>query len=213
MAQVVPDVARFELKYRTTDDVVENVYYARISGGAWDETNLDAVEAVFENWETVTANLYRGDQVELFEIIATDLSSLFGVRKAYSISPPVAGALADTMPANSTIAVKASIGRRGRGTSGRSFWVGLAQGQLASMDQLSAAAAGNIVGALNTLRTAVAAVTPVEGLCVPHFVVGGSRPPTVIADIITEYLLSDFYMDSQRDRLPGHKKHKTYPIA
>lgn len=207
MAQVVPAVARFEMRYRNLDSTFENVYYARTSDAIWDEPSLDAVEAAMENWESTVASLDRGNQYSLYEIVATDLTSLFGIRKAYAVTP-IVGTLANSLPANVTIALKADIGRRGRGTAGRTFWIGMAEGQLNGPDQISSAVATALVGDMNALRDAVAAITPIEGLCIPHFIVAGVRPPSVQADIIVQYLLSDFYIDSQRDRLPGHKKHK-----
>lgn len=212
MAQVVPAVARFELRYRNVDTTMENVFYARTSSLTWDEAQLDSVEAAFEAWETSTASPLRNDIVSLYEIVATDLTSLFGIRKSYAVSPVITGTLANPLPANVTVSVKASIGRRGRGTNGRHFWIGLAEGQTAG-DSIATLAANGIVSALNTIKDTIAGLAPIEGLCVPHFVVGGVRPPSVLADIIAEYLLSDYYLDSQRDRLPGHKKHKRFPVA
>jgi hypothetical protein len=68
--------------------------------------------------------------------------------------------------------------------------------------------ADEIVAALNTLRTDIGAVTGSDGLCIPHFVVDKIRPPTVGNSLVVSYSYSDLYIDSQRDRLPFHKKHK-----
>lgn len=212
MAQVVPAVCRFELKYRTLDTTMENVFYARTSDAIWSETSIDDVSEAIQTWETDHAQPIRASGYGLYEIVATDLTSLFGIRKAYSFVP-IVGALADPMPANVCIAVKADIGRRGRGTAGRTFWLGLAQSQMESVDSIGTISGGLIVSALNALKDAVAGITPIEGLCVPHFVVGGVRPPSVQADIVVQYILSDFTTDSMRDRLPNHKKHKRPPVA
>jgi hypothetical protein len=192
---------------------MENVYYARTSSTTWDEATLDLCEEAFALWETGTASSFRSDGVQLYEIVATDLTNLFGIRKSYDISPVVVGALANPLPNNVTVALKADIGRRGRGTAGRSFWIGLSEGQTTGPDQLAPIAATNLIATMDALVAAIAGVTPVEGMCIPHFVVDHVRPPSVLADIIVKYTLSDFYLDSQRDRLPGHKKHKRYPIA
>jgi hypothetical protein len=193
---------------------MENVFYVKISDDTWDQATMDAVVDEFTGWEDTNGSLMRNDQTSLYEVIATDLTSLFGIRKAYAVSPVITGALPNALPPNVTIACKADIGRRGRGTAGRVFWIGLAEGQiLTEGDQIGSASAGLIISGLNTLRDAVAAVTPVEGICIPHFVVSGLRPPSVSADIVVQYLMSDFTLDSQRDRLPGHKKHKRLPVA
>lgn len=212
MAQVVPAVARFELRYQLPDNVVENVYYVRTSESIWSEASMDAVEAAFESWETSTASALRNDACSLFEIVATDLTSLFGLRKSYPVTPPITGTLANPSPANVTIAIKADIGRRGRGVSGRTFWVGMADGQTDG-NTIGVVDLNLIVTALNTLNSNIAAIAPIECMCIPHFVVGGVRPPSVLADCITQYLASDVFVDSQRDRLPNHKKHKRQPVA
>jgi len=213
MSQVVPAVARFEMRYRSSDTTMENVFYVRTSASTWDEATLDDVETAMRLWETSTASSFRSDGVGLYEIVATDLTSLFGIRKSYDISPVVTGALANPLPNNVTVALKADIGRRGRGTAGRSFWIGLSEGQTVGPDQIAPIAANNLISSMDSLLADVAGVVPVEGMCIPHFVVDHVRPPSVLADIIVKYTLSDFYLDSQRDRLPGHKKHKRYPIA
>lgn len=213
MAQVVPAVARFEMRYKTSDNTMENVYYVRTSSLTWTEEQLDDVEAALLSWETTDAKDLRSSAVSLYEIVATDLTSLFGIRKAYDVSPVVTGTLDHPLPMNATIAAKADIGRRGRGTAGRTFWIGLSEDQLAGADQISNTAADEILSALNVLVATIAAIPPLEGMCIPHFEVNHEKPPSVQADIIVKYLFSDFFLDSQRDRLPGHKKHKRYPIA
>jgi hypothetical protein len=191
---------------------MENVYYVRTSSLTWDDATLDLVEAAMVDWETTDASDLRADSVALYEVVATDLTSLFGIRKAYDVSPEVVGSLAGPLPANATIAAKADIGRRGRGTAGRTYWIGLSAGQISTTgDQILPLAADEILSALNVLVSTIAGLAPIEGMCIPHFVVDHVRPPTVLADIIVKYVLSDFYLDSQRDRLPNHKKrHKIH---
>ncbi len=206
--QVAPKVARFEMKFQNSDTQMENVFHARATAASWDATTLDAVEAAFVSWFSSTAYQYVNDQVNLYEMIATDLTSLSGLRRVYPISPPLDGNISSApQPANATFAVKANIGTRGRGQNGRVFWISLSDDQT-NQDQLNKTNADEIVTALNTLRTSIAAVTGCDGLCIPHFVVGGVRPPSVGNSLVTSFSYSDLYIDSQRDRLPFHKKHK-----
>ncbi len=206
--QVAPKVARFELKFQTADTLLENVFHARATAGSWDSTTMDAVEAAFVSWFTTTAYQYVNDTMSMYEVIATDLTSLAGIRRVYPISPPVDGNLSsDPLPANATFAVKTNIGTRGRGQNGRTFWPSLSGNQV-TLDQLNKTNADEIVAALNTLRTSIASVSGCDGLCIPHFVVAGVRPPSVGNSLVTSYSYSDLYVDSQRDRLPFHKKHK-----
>lgn len=206
--QVAPKVARIELKYNIPENVIENVFHARSTAGNWDGTVMDAVEAAFLSWFTTTAYQYNSNELSLFEIIVTDLTSLSGLRKVYPIVPPVDGNIsAGLLPGNDTFAIKANIGTRGKGQNGRVFWPSLCTDQV-SFQKVNKTNADEMVTALNTLRTSIASVTGCDGLCIPHFVVGGIRPPTVSNSLVISYSYSDLYVDSQRDRLPFHKKHK-----
>ena len=206
--QVAQKVARFELRYTVPENTVMNVFHARSTASSWAEATLDAVEAEFLSWFTGSASLLLSDQLALYEIVATDLTSLAGIRKVYPIQPPVDGnSNAEYLPANVTFAVKANIGTRGKGQSGRVFWPALVDTQVTNQE-MQKSAADDIVTSLNALRTGIAGVTGCDGLCVPHFVVGGSRPPLATNSLILSYSYSDLVLDSQRDRLPAHKKHK-----
>jgi len=142
------------------------------------------------------------------EILLTSLVSITGPRRSIPRSPATPGADVDkALPANATIAVKADIGTRGRGTAGRVFWIGLSEGQC-SGNTLAGAAATAIVAALEQLRTDVEGLTNFEGLCVPHMVVGGVRPNPASSTLIQQFVLTDLSMDSQKNRLPFHKKKK-----
>jgi hypothetical protein len=147
------------------------------------------------------------------EVVMTGLNSLADPRKSYPIEPPIGGSDASAeLPANVTVAIKEDVGHRGRGLAGRVFWVGLASGSTVG-DLLTNAAGVALIMAMDNLKANIALVPGVEGICVPHLVVGGVRPPTATSDLVTTFLLTDNTLDSQRDRLPGHKKHKRPPVA
>jgi hypothetical protein len=209
MAQVAPGIARFELKMRVPDNIIENVFHVRkTSLGLWTEAELDAAKAAFVTWFTTYYSTRLSDQLGLFEIVATDLTSLFGIRKVYGVSPALLGGLTgEYLPANVTFALKASIAKRGRGTSGRIFWASIVDSQIVNQ-QLDSTEAGLFIGIMGQLITAMAALAGMDGLVVPHFMVGGAHPPSVTADKVVSYSYSDLWLDSQRDRLPAHKKHK-----
>lgn len=209
MAQVAPGIARVELRYAIPENNIENVFYARTTSlGLWSQADMDALEAAFVTWFTTYGSNYMSNELSLTTVLITDLTSLSGIRKTYPIEPPLIGNEgAGYLPANVTFALKAGTGKRGRGTNGRMFWPGLCTSQV-SLEQMQKVQADDIVVALGHLVAAIAAVPGCAGLCVPHFVVGGVRPPVVQSDLIVAYTYSDLYLDSQRDRLPFHKKHK-----
>lgn len=208
MGQVVPKVARFELHYLVAGEKMMNVFHVRATTTSWAEADLDACEAAFESWFSTTASQYLNDSLFFYEVLATDLTNLSGIRKIYPIDPPLQGNMNnELLPANVTFAIKANIGTRGRGTAGRTFWPALGDTQVTN-ESMQGAAANLIRTAMNTLITDIGAVTNVDSLVVPHFVVGGVRPPSVSASDVISYNYTDLTLDSQRLRLPNHKKHR-----
>ena len=209
MAQVAPGIARWELKYVVPNNFIENVFHVRKTSLAlWSESEMDAVEAAFVTWFTTYFSTVLSDQLSMFEIIGTDLTSLAGIRKAYGIDPALDGNLnAEYLPANVTFALKADIGKRGRGTSGRIFWPSIVDTQVVN-NALDLTVAGSFITVMGHLITAMQGVAGMDGLVVAHFVVGGARPPSVAGSPVIKYAYSDLWLDSQRDRLPEHKKHK-----
>lgn len=208
VGQVVPGVVRAEMKYQIPDNTCENVFHVARGLTFWTESEMDALEVVLHNWFTGTASADLSDQLGLYEILLTDLTSLHGIRKTYAISPAALGGLSgEYLPGNVTFAIKASTAIRGRGTNGRVYWPALTAPQVVNQ-QMNSGSATSIVNDLNALRVAVAGLGGGTELVVPHFVVGGIRPPSVGYDAVVNYAYSDLWLDAQRDRLPFHKKHK-----
>jgi|SRR5690349_13031395 len=195
------------VKYHMDGELAENVFHAKATG-VIDETAINDLHSVFLTWLNGTWDTIASEDWTADEIIITDQSSLAGLRRDFPISPPIVGLVASPgAAANSTLAVHASIGRRGRGINGRTFWIGLAENQT-DKDHVIAATGTAIVAALNDLATAVASTVGWEGLAIPHLVVAGVRPPVAQSDVVVDYSLADLVLDSQRDRLPGHRRRK-----
>jgi hypothetical protein len=190
----------------------ETVFHVRATGPIT-LTLLDTLASLIEAWVTSDWKPNAAVDWVATELVLTGLNSLFDPRKSYPISPAVAGADATgAMPANCTIALKEDIGRRGRGVAGRWFWVGLAKG-MCSDNLCNSGVVTALLTALNNLANTIASTAGFEGICVPHLVVNHLRPPVATSDVITGFLASDDALDSQKDRLPFHKKHKHFPAV
>jgi hypothetical protein len=112
------------------------------------------------------------------------------------------------MPANVTIALKLVIGERGRGKSGRLYWIGLTEDQCVG-DTVETSTATALEAAGEALRTGIEALgLPWGNLVVPHLKIGDTRPTPATKSVVESIALTDNVLDSQRDRLPFHKKHK-----
>jgi hypothetical protein len=93
------------------------------------------------------------------------------------------------------------------------FWVGFTQTQV-DQNIVAAGDAANIVAALEQLRTNVEGLANFEGLCVPHMTVDGLQPNPASSSLIQRFTATDNSVDSQKNRLPFHKKKKrnTLPV-
>jgi hypothetical protein len=173
----------------------------------WDLAGLQELAEAFATWRDSDAAPLQSDQLNLNQIIATDLTSLDGRRFVLNLDNLPGELVSPAMPNNVTIAFKADSGKRGRGVNGRTFVVGLTEDQCAG-DTCVSATAVDWITALNNLIGVVAALTGSPELVVLHRIVDGVILTEQTWDAIQTYSGADIYLDSQRDRLPGHKKHK-----
>src|SRR6266545_2039079 len=188
-------------------DIFENVFFVH-KATAWDATTLSELVNAFVSWESDTGSAERGDQVTLVRVTATDLTSLTTDRVDAQLETPVPGQrTSPVLPSNVTLAIKKNIGSRGKGRNGRIFWIGLTEDAVEQNAILEARA--------NLLITALAALEPVVQAAVSgtlvgiiHTVIDGVPQPDAPFSHTQNYAITDFIVDSQRDRLPGHKRHK-----
>lgn len=208
--QPIPNTAQVDMKYLVNGEGVENVYHV-LSDDGWNASTLSDLADVMTTWENAAPNSNRSAACSLIEVICTDLTSLDAARFVKAVNPPIAGQLvSDALPNNATFAVKANIGSRGRGRSGRSFWVGLAESQI-DLGHMDTASADDIVIAMNDLIDAIVAGSSAWTLVVAHRVADGVPLPVGTTSPILAYSYSDLSIDSQRDRLPNHKRHRRTP--
>lgn len=207
--QPVRGVVTVRLRYRLDFENVENVYHVSHSSlDPWPLADMEDIASTFEGWEDTSAKSERGANCQLEEIIVVDETSLTTQRVTRGVSPPIVGTHGgDSLPNNATLAVKADINNRGRGKSGRTFWIGLTEGQVTA-NTINTTNRDNIVNALNALRASVVALDPGYDMVTVHRVINGIRPAEADYSVIAAYSASDTTMDSQRTRLPGHKRRR-----
>jgi hypothetical protein len=203
--QDVTETVQIEIRYVMDQNNAANVLHAKYTG-AVSLSDFDNLENAIAAWLTASWAPVASSMWEVNQIILTDLNSLNGPRKSYPISPPIQGTdTAQAMPANATLAVKADVGRRGRGLAGRIFFIGLSEAAVQGNEVVSTGVA-SILTIYNTLNADIAALPPFDGLAVPHRTVGGAHPNPASSDTVTNFLVTDNLIDSQKDRLPFHKK-------
>jgi len=209
--QNIDHTCRVELRFLNGDTNAQNVIHVSYDGSV-SLADLDTLEAFLVTWLTDEWAAQAAPSWFASEVVITDENSLSGPRKSYGLGTDIVGTqVGDALPANCTIALKEVIGTRGRGKSGRIFWVGLAEAQVTG-DAINPSVATALEAAGEALRTGIEGLgLPWGNLVVPHLVVGGVRPSTADKSIVESIALTDNVMDSQRDRLPFHMRHKKKP--
>jgi len=209
MNQPAVGVLQVKMQYLYDGEKVENDYHVHHgSSTPWPIADIEDLLSVFENWEDTTASVARPSSAVLVNMIATDLTSLNALRTSRAVVPQIAGAIGtDSLPNNATIAVHFDTGNRGRGQSGRQFWIGLAEGQV-NANTITTAARDAILNALAALRTAIETLDPAYRLVVVHRVVNGVRPSVAGTTNVLGFDMADLTIDSQYARLPNHKRRK-----
>jgi hypothetical protein len=156
-------------------------------------------------WRTNMKPLLPQD-VTLQEILATDLTSLQGLRRSVPVSVDNQGARAVPMlPLNVTKAVELFTGNRGRGVNGHFYWPALCEDQVAG-DNVAGAHLAAMQAALQALIIAVPGTIPTAVLTVLSRYLGGVKRANGIGRAVTSAECPNTYCDTQKDRLPGHKR-------
>lgn len=201
------NVLQVVMVYSSGDDLMENVYYVHKNTN-WSESDINDMLTIFSTWESTVAADERSQETSLVRMTGTDITSLTGRRVDLPLVAPIPGQEASpVLPANVTFAVKANIGERGKGRNGRKFWIGLAENMVVE-NAVDETRAGDIQTDLNDLISAVNAGPPAASLGIIHTVSNGVPVEPASFSPILSFSYTDLNIDSQRDRLPGHKRHK-----
>lgn len=207
--QPVPNCATLVIKYQNTEgEKAQNDYMFEFAAPPTAANLHDLVEAAQTEWELSIAAQTSRDW-SFYEAEARSEDGVILLKDIRRIVPPTPGLLADdTAPNNATLAVKFAIALRGRGLSGRIFAIGLGESTI-SGGYVSETYATNIVNEHKTFVEFVetaAACTHV----VAHRYQGNPpvRLPAGVPHEVIGYSYSDLAIDSQKLRLPNHKKRK-----
>jgi len=205
-----PGVLQVEMRYEVDAQAVYNVFHViKPAATAWALDDIDDVINVFHNtyWTANVKPLMCPD-FALLEIVATDLTSLDGIRVIHEVSPIEFGTLEGVTDSNNVaLAIKLGIGKRGRGVSGRIFWGPPPDSKVAG-DMVDADYAASAVAAINALRDSLQALSVNGALAVLSRFSGGLPRSTGLGRAVTSVGVTDLFVDSMKLRLPRHKKHR-----
>lgn len=202
------DVAEISAQYTTGGERAVNVFMILNNAGGWTIPTLLDLGATYVDWEDATAKALRNSGTFLDLVNVTDLTSLGSSRVTVPVSPSIQGTAAGApAPNNVTAAIKHNTGVRGRGVQGRTFYIGLTESQY-TVNTIESAASDAIVSSLLALKTAILALDPDYRMVVGHRVVNGVPLLSGTTSEILSFDMSDAYLDSQRTRLPNHKRNR-----
>lgn len=195
----VPNTARVRLVYTQFGQTLENVFNFE-RAGPFSSADLLALNAsILTEW---TVNIMPEVTVDatLVLIESTALDSAMGFQETTSVGV-VGGNAGGGTPTGVTLAIKFASGLAGRSQRGRMYWIGTSVGQIVG-DQYDAGQAAGILAAVTAFFGLVFATTASAHVIVSYCNAGAWRI-TGQTTPVTDYILTDTNIDSQRRRLAG----------
>jgi len=193
-------VAMVELLLDYDTQQCETTFYV-FEDTVWTATGLLLLAATFEDWWTTEVRVLVPNTVALRAIKATSLASETAPGIELAVSPPSVGTgTSPQLPNNVTIALKWVTALRGRSFRGRTYHIGLAEGQVA-LNAVDSAHLANLLTAYESINDYLEAVNPDWDLVVASRYSQGLPRVSGLATPITG-VTSDGVIDSQRRRLP-----------
>jgi len=180
-----------------------NVLNFRFLGGLPDDTDLNVLWDLMKTWHAAFYDTCQSNGVSLSSIYVRGLTTAFEPVIDAAVAPAQVGAVTTPpLPANVTLAISHRTGLAGRSRRGRSYVVGLAEGDVVG-DFVTAARVTTINTAFNALRAAGTFVAAGwQFVVLSRFSEGELLDDAVVTPITTSFCV-DGRVDTQRRRLIG----------
>jgi hypothetical protein len=196
----VPNTAQFNIRQTYLGERIENTLYARNPTG-WTPVALANIATILRDWYTTQLRAPLSNQLVLREVYAVDLASVSGPTATVSVTNDPGGAgTAQPMPGSVALCVSLRTANRGRSFRGRNYVAGFTEDHV-NGNQFTSSIVTSITTAYDGLL-AVFSGGGVEWVVVSRFSNGLPRT-TGIATAVTDALVVDSNVDSQRRRLAG----------
>lgn len=199
----VPETAEVTMVYTgpNSNRMVNVYHYVRPTLG-WDADSLGDLGEALLSWENTVAKAQRSNQITCIGVECRDLSVQDSFVVSVAAIPPIVGTVpSPVLPANVTFAVSFRTPFAGRSFRGRSYWIGLAEGDVTG-DFIATARSQGILAAVTDLMDTVPTALNAQLAVVSRFNNGVARS-TGIATPVTSIILVDLRVDTQRRRLVG----------
>lgn len=199
--QPAPNVAQVTLVHNLTDGAAGvNVFHVLGDSGGWTTEELEDLNDLFGDWWTTNVRAHVSSQIALRSIESRSLEAEIAPVATLPFVPVLAGGSSSpALPANTTIVISHRTGLTGRSARGRTYFIGLNEGQV-NGNYVSGPTATNLNNAFaqlgQDLRDAGLALAVLS-----RFSGGVARPLAVAFEVVSSLLL-DNRIDTQRRRLP-----------
>ena len=195
----IPNTAMHTVNYTWLGQLVQNVFHVRYAGPP-DSTDIGVANDVIANWWNTEIEPNVSNQVEARSIIGTSQHVANGPQFTTAFAPGSVGQLTSpSMPSGTTVAVSWRTGLSGRSFRGRTYHVGLVEGQIVG-NEIDGATHSLLIGNYAQLLTDL--LTSDLVLVVASRYTNNAPRVTGVATVINSVLL-DTFIDSQRRRLAG----------
>lgn len=196
----VPATIKCSLFYTMQGIQAMNRIHVGVGSSLPTEADCATVAAAVANWWLSNCQALVPTTTSLRAVEAISIAEQNGPQATFSAGLPAAGTvISPALPNNVTVAVSLRTGLTGRSARGRWFWVGLSEGQVVE-NEVSAGPLASIVAAMDALIGVIDGLAA-DPLIISYVANGVPRPGGPVKFIITDALVVDSIVDSQRGRL------------
>lgn len=199
-----PNVGQIELRGTLDSQPVENVVYMLIKNPPITPAALGTLAMQMGQWWIANALPWLPTNYSFREVYATDLSTATSPASTWPAenNPGTRPSGIGVLPNSNTLCVSFRTNQRGRSARGRNYWAGLSRSDVTG-NVASATLQQGIVSVYEALLTLTGDDTIVWYWVVLSRYANKAPRPQGLTNTITNVLIVDSTIDSQRRRLPG----------
>jgi len=196
-----PNIIMVEMRATNAGQKIENRVMIN-NQATVDAAALQAAAIACWDWWELTYAPLLPDEVNLREVVATDLSAVDGGQYTYAPDTTTTGEITGNVQPNEvSLCVSLRSDARGRSARGRFFFLAISQNSMQDANNVSDAFASSAAAALNTLISTLAPDTPLT--IVSYRTNNAPRPGGPVYYEVVNAVVVDTVVDSQRRRKPG----------
>lgn len=198
----VPNVAQVNVRGTYLNEQVENTLYVRQNVG-WTAESLSLMCGAIATWFQASMLPLLSTFYTFREAYAVDLTTVSsGTATASPVSTATGGTAGDPLPGNVALCASFRTGSRGRSFRGRNYVCGLVEPNVTG-NNIASTWANSVVNAYEQLLIPDEWLATIQEWVVVSRYANNQPRSSGIATRITDVLVVDTFVDSQRRRLPG----------